>query len=456
MSSPTAAESPSMDGAHLKRSLGFGDLVAFGLAYIAIVAPLTSLGFVWAASDGLIASSFLVAAICMYFTALSYVTMSRAIPNAGSVYGFARRSLGHRLGFLAGWLILMDYLLVPALVFTLMAIGMALLAPALGLAGWICVVALITLGLNWCGIGTTSKINAFSVAMQCVIVTVVLVLTIMALNGGAGNGALTAQPFVGDRGIHWPHVFSGASIAVMAFLGFDAISTLSEETRDSSDQGLIGRAILTVLAVTSVLFVFIAWAVGNLMPAIEMQDPGAAIFELLGQTVGPWASITLAWALAVVVGFTNTLPMVAGVSRVLFAMGRDRQLPATLGRVHGASGVPRVALVTATLVPMVTALVLRDRVEVLASMVSLGALGGFIMLHISVMVYFRHSDQRSVYFHIVAPALGLMVALAVLLRMHPSALKMGAVWLTMGMVYSAWLNRRARRDQDGQRPKEQG
>jgi amino acid transporter len=409
-----------------------------------LVVPLTSLGFVWGASDGLIATSYAIGAICMYFTAQSYATMSREVSSAGSVYGFARMSLGNRWGFLAGWVILLDYLLIPALVFALMSIGMELLIPQVGRGAWICIVAFITLGINWFGIKITSKVSALSVLAQFVIVAVVVVLAIMALHGGAGNGALTAKPFFGESTISWSHVFSGASIAVMAFLGFDAISTLSEETRDANDKGLIGRAIMTVLVIAGVLFMFITWVLGNLMPAIEMKDPATAIFQLLGETVGPWAPTALAWALAVAVGFTNTMPMLAGVSRVLFAMGRDHQLPAIFGTLHAGTGVPRVALLASTAVSTMIALILKDQVDILASLVSLGALSGFAMLHVSVIVHFKNRPNRSWFFHLAAPVLGLLVVFAVLTGMHEAAIWTGIVWLSLGLVYGTYLGRRGR------------
>ncbi|MDR3371870.1 MAG: APC family permease [Rhodoferax sp.] len=428
----------------MKRTLGFVDLVAYGLAYIALVVPLTSLGFVWGASDGLIATSYAIGSICMYFTAQSYATMSREVSSAGSVYGFARMSLGNRWGFLAGWVILLDYLLIPALVFALMSVGMELLIPQIGRGTWIGIVAVITLAINWFGIKVTSKVSAMSVLAQFVIVAVVVVLAIMALRGGAGNGALTAKPFIGESSISWSHIFSGASIAVMAFLGFDAISTLSEETKDANDKGLIGRAIMAVLVIAGVLFMFITWVLGNLMPAIHMQDPATAIFDLLGQTVGPWAPTALAWALAIAVGFTNTMPMLAGVSRVLFAMGRDHQLPAIFGTLHAGTGVPRVALLASTAVSTTIALILKDQVDILASLVSLGALSGFAMLHISVIVHFKNSPQRSWFFHLMAPVLGLLVVFAVLTGMHEAAIWTGVVWLSLGIVYGTYLGRRGR------------
>lgn len=438
---PTAARAPA-SGLH--RSLGFVDLVAFGLAYMAVIAPLTNLGFVWTASSGLIASAYVMAAVCMYFTAHSYATMSQVVPSCGSVYGFARHSLGDWAGFMAGWLILLDYVLTPALVFALMAVGMTTLIPQIDRATWIVLVAAACLVLSWFGAKVTTRVSAASVIAQFVMVGGVLVLAVVALRGGAGNGALTAQPFVASGGPEWSKMLAGASIAAMTFLGFDAVSTLSEEVR-GSDRRVVARATLAVLLLAAALYVLTAWVIGNLMPAIQLQDPAAAIFELLGQTVGPWAPILLAWLLAIIVGFTNALPMLAGVSRVLLAMGRDRQLPAPLGTVHAASGVPRVALVTSTVLSLGVALLLRDRVDLLASLVSFGALAGFVLLHLSVLVHHaRAGAPQRAWHRFVSPAVGMAVVLAVLGAMHIEALQLGLVWLAVGLVYGTVLRLRGR------------
>ena len=265
----------------LRRSLGFFDLVAYGLAYMAVVAPLTNLGFVWDASGGLIAATYLAAAVCMYFTAQSYATMSAEVSSCGSVYGFTRAAMGDYAGFIAGWLILLDYLLTPALVFALMSVGMSSLMPGVDRAVWILLVVGVTVSLSWFGAKVGARVSAASVLAQFVMVGGVLLLALWALKQGQGTGSLGAAPFVGQGDFKFSQVLAGASIAVMVFLGFDAVSTLSEEVR-GNDKRLVGRATLTVLALASALYVLVAWVMGNLMPAVKLQDPAAAIFEVLG------------------------------------------------------------------------------------------------------------------------------------------------------------------------------
>src|SRR5580658_7531948 len=108
----------------LRRTLSYRDLLIYGLAYVSPFGVLQSLGFVWQESNGLIVLAYVLGTVCMYFTAKSYATMTETLPSAGSVYGFARHSLGPFVGFIAGWMILLDYLLIPAFLYVLIAVAL--------------------------------------------------------------------------------------------------------------------------------------------------------------------------------------------------------------------------------------------------------------------------------------------------------------------------------------------
>lgn len=130
----------------LERTLGFRDLVVYGLAYIAPMGPLATLGFVWSESRGLIALAYLLGGLCMSFTAKSYAEMTAAVPSAGSVYGFARHALGPFPGFVAGWMILLDYLLIPSFLFVTVALAFGSLVPTVDHAVWIVALVGFTTG----------------------------------------------------------------------------------------------------------------------------------------------------------------------------------------------------------------------------------------------------------------------------------------------------------------------
>ncbi len=423
----------------LKRSLKFWDLIVYGLAYIAPITPLSTLGFVWESSKGLIALAYVLGGICMYFTAKSYAIMTTTIPSAGSVYGFARHSLGAYSGFIAGWLILLDYLLIPSFVYVLIAVALGTLLPSVDRAVWIVGMVAITLLINWFGVAVTTRANFIAVIIQAIVMFAFITLALVALNHGRGTGSLSFAPFWDPQKFSSSALFTATSICVMSFLGFDAISTLSEEV-EGNDRRVVGRAIIGVLAISTLFFVLVAWVLGNLLPGITIKDASAATYELASWAIGPWAAIVIAWAYVLVVGLSNALPMQVGVARVLFAMGRDRQLPQVLARIHPRYHTPYVGMIVTAIISLSVALAMRNRLDDLATIVNFGALSGFLMLHVSVIVYFGIKQKSSALFaHWLAPLIGIAVVLAVFSGMSGLAIKVGIAWLAVGMVYGLAL-----------------
>jgi amino acid transporter len=431
-------------GPALKRSLGYWDLVLYGLAYIAPFAPLGTLGFVWTESNGLIVLAYLLGGICMYFTAQSYATMTEAMPTAGSVYGFARHSLGTFPGFIAGWMILLDYLLIPAFLYVLIAVALETLLPGVDRGVWIILMVAITTGVNWFGITVTSRANFISVALQVLILLGFVVLCLIALYAGKGNGALTFKPVFDAGAFDAGKVFSATSICIMSFLGFDAVSTLAEEV-EGGDRRVVGRAIIAVLILSAVFFVGLTWVLGNLLPGIAIKDQSAAIYELAAWATGPWTAGVLAWAYATIVGLSNALPMQVGVARVVFAMGRDRQLPGVLARIHPRYHTPYVGMLFTAAISLAVALFMKNKLDDLASIVNFGALSGFLFLHLSVLTRFAFRlRSRAWAAHWVVPVCGIIVVMAVFSGMSALAVRVGSVWLVAGLVYGAVLKAKRR------------
>ncbi len=435
---------PAAPPHELKRTLKYWDLIVYGLAYIAPIAPLSTLGFVWEASHGLIALAYVLGGVCMYFTAKSYAIMTETIPTAGSVYGFARHSLGALPGFIAGWMILLDYLLIPAFVYVLIAVAMETLVPGVDRAVWIVAMVAMTTFINWFGVTVTTRANFAAVGVQVVVLLVFLALAVLALLHGKGNGALTLKPFWETGHFDAGAIFTATSISVMSFLGFDAISTLSEEV-EGHDRRLVGRAIIAVLVISGAFFVLVTWVLGNLLPGIRIKDPAAAVYELADWSIGAWSAIALAWAYVTVVGFSNALPMQVGVARVLFAMGRDRQLPHALARVHPRYHTPYVGMLVTAAISLGVALAMRNMMDELATIVNFGALSGFVLLHVSVIAKFGiQGRSRQLFAHWFAPLAGIVVVGAVFSGMSLLATEVGLGWLAIGIVYGLVLHARHR------------
>ena len=419
----------------LQRTLRYPDLVIYGLAYIAPITPLSTLGFVWEASQGLIALAYVLGGVCMYFTAQRYAVMSATVPSAGSVYGFARHSLGAFPGFIAGWLILLDYLLIPAFVYVLIAVALGTLVPDVERSVWIVLMVAVTLGINWFGVTVTSRANMIAVAIQALVMFGFMVACVAALHAGKGTGSLSLAPFWDSTQFNSGALFTATSICVMSFLGFDAISTLSEEV-EGNDTRVVGRAIIGVLVISAAFFVVVAWILGNLLPGIRIRDPAAATYELAAWAIGPWASATIAWAYVLIVGLSNALPMQVGVARILYAMGRDRQLPVVLSRIHPRHHTPHVAMLVTAAISLSVALAMRNRLDDLATIVNFGALCGFLMLHVAVIVEFGVKRRSGRWLaHWLTPVLGIGVVLMVLAGMSALALTVGLAWLAIGVLW---------------------
>src|ERR1700722_10580035 len=428
----------------LRRTLSFYDLVIYGIAYVCPFGIFQSLGFVWQASNGLIVLAYLLATICMYFTAKSYAVMTEAVPSAGSIYGYARHALGPFAGFVGGWMILLDYLLIPAYVYVFMAVALGTLVPQVDRALWIVALGAATLGINWVGARVTSRVNLISVAVQLVVLALLLVLGVVALYHGKGNGALTFRPLYAPELYHAKSIFTATSICVMSYLGFDAISTLSEEVK-SDNKRLVGRAIVSVLLIAAAILAVTAWVLGDLLGGFAIKDPAAATYELLAWAIAPWAAALTAWVMATLVGVTNALPMQVGVARVMYAMGRDRQLPVALAKIHPKHGTPYVGMIATAAISVTVALLMRYQMDDLVSIVNFGALCGFMLLHVSVIVQFWVKGRSGQWIvHLAIPLAGIIVVLAVISGISPLALILGLGCLAAGLVYGAILTSRRR------------
>jgi amino acid transporter len=443
MSAPAGA-GPAMGGHALRRSLGYWDLVLYGLAYIAPFAPLSTLGFVWNESGGLIVLAYLLGGLCMYFTAKSYAVMTEMLPTAGSVYGFARHCLGVFPGFLAGWMILLDYLLIPSFVYVLIAVALETLLPGWDRAVWIVALVALTTAVNWLGITVTARANLIAVSLQVIVLLGFMVLALLALLHGKGSGGLTLEPVFDPAKFNAGRLFSATSICIMSFLGFDAVSTLAEEVR-GGDRRVVGRAIIAVLVLSALFFVLLTFILGNLLTGFTFKDPAAAVYELAAWATGAWTAVVLAWTYAIVVGLSNALPMQVGVARVVFAMGRDRQLPAVFARVHPRFHTPWVGMLVTAAISLAVALAMKNRLDDLASIVNFGALSGFLFLHVAVLARFAVAERsRRLFLHWVVPIAGIGVVLAVFLGMSALAVRVGLTWLALGLLYGGVLRARHR------------
>ncbi|MFJ8862701.1 APC family permease [Streptomyces sp. NPDC102451] len=443
----------STEKGKLRRTLGFRDLVVYGLLFIAPMAPVGVFGTLDAKSDGAVALVYLVATVVMAFTAFSYAQMVRVAPFAGSVFAYARKGLGEGPGFIAGWMAMLDYLLIPAVAYLFSGIAMNALVPEVSRWVWTAIAVVVTTLLNLWGVRAAARVGFAVLAMEIVVLLVFVVSAVVVLaRDGAERGWLT--PLTGDTGFSMTAVLGAVSVAVLSYLGFDAIASFAEEVTGGSAK--VARAVLFCLVLAGALFVVQSYLAALLEPVSSAElaaDPvkqGSAFYDAVDASVGTWLHDLVAVSKAIGAAFA-ALAGQAAAGRLVFAMGREGRLPSFLSRVDSRSGVPRVAIACAAVVTLVAAVWAArrdDGLDHLVSIVNVGALTAFVLLHASVVGWFavrRMEGPPSWLRHIVVPVVGAAVLVAVILEATTSAQLVGVCWLGIGLVVLAvqWGRRAA-------------
>jgi amino acid transporter len=443
------ADRPRGTPGALRRTLSLRDLIVYGLLFIGPLAPVAVFGVLDARTGGAVALVYLLATIAMAFTAWSYAEMSRVVPHAGSVFAYATEGLGPHAGFLAGWLAMLDYLLIPSVAYLFSGIALHALMPSV--PAWIFTVLAFaaTTMLNLAGVGVAARAGTAVLVVEIAVLVVFIgsALAVLALHGPARPWT---SPFTGSGPFELSIVVGAISIAVLSYLGFDAIASFAEES--AGDERTVGRAVLVCLAGSGLLFViqtYLAAIVSPIAPQVLLAQPerqGTAFYDIVGLAIGPWLSTVVATTKAVGPAFA-AMTAQAAAARLLYGMARDGRLPGVLARVDARRGVPRTALVTtAGLTLAVSAWAARrnDGLDLLVSIVDIGALGAFTLLHASVPGYFvlrRRGVSRAA--HRVVPLAGIIVTLWVIAEASGTAKLVGLGWVGAGLALAASAGRRS-------------
>ncbi|MDJ1134656.1 APC family permease [Streptomyces iconiensis] len=440
----------------LRPSLSLRDLIVYGLLFIAPMAPVGIYGALDARSHGVVPLVYAVATVAMSFTAYSYARMIRTVPQAGSVYAYARAGLGDGAGFVAGWMMMLDYLLIPAVAYLFSGIAMAQLVPSVDQWIWTAIAVVLTTALNLSGVRRAAVVGFLVLAMEIVVLLVFIGAAVVVLvQEGPERDWLS--PLTGDRAFSMTALLGAVSVAVLSFLGFDAIANFAEEALGGRGERAtkVARALVWCLLVTGVLF-FVQTYLAALLSADSSRelakDPaaqGSAFYVAVNAAVGSWLETTVAVSKAIGAAFA-ALAGQAAASRLLFAMARDGRLPRVLGRTSPHTKVPsRALLVSAvlTLCAAVWAARAADGLDRLVSIVDMGALTAFGMLHLSVVGYYglRRGDSGhrvSVLRDWVLPLAGLAIIVAVIVTANSEAHWIGLGWLVIALVVLVVLRKR--------------
>jgi putrescine importer len=431
----TEATEPAGYTSALEKTLGLRSVILFGLAYMAPIIVLGIFGVIAEASDGGSAGSYLLATVAMLFTALSYGLMAKHFPVAGSAYTYVRKALDSRLGFIVGWTILLDYLFLPLVIWLIGASYLSDQFP--GVPAWVWIVAfiVITSALNVIGLKVADKANLVLMTFQILILALFVILAITHLVKQS-ESLFSLKPFTGDSG--FSALAAGAAIAAYSFLGFDAVSTLTEETHDA--QRNIPKAIVLVALIGGVIFIVVAYSVTLVSPGGTFANADSLASDI-AKTIGGSLFGAFFLAALIVAQFTSGLAAQAAVARLLYAMGRDGVLPKRVfGLVSEKFHTPWFNIGLAGLIGLGAIFL---NISTSTSFINFGAFTAFTLVNVSVIAYFiRHrSASLNPGRYVLIPVIGAVIDIYLLTQLDSKALILGGSWLTIGIIYLLVLTR---------------
>lgn len=417
----------------LKRVLTFWDLLIYGMIFMVPIAPFGVFGYISDSSNGMVALAYLIGMSGMIFSAFSYARMSEAFPIAGSVYAYAQHGINHNVGFMGGWAILLDYIMVPSLLYLVSAAALTAIFPNIPIVVWLVAFISINTVINVFGVEFTAKANKIILVLEFVVLVIFIIAGLIALKNGSGEG-LTMKPLFDGSKFSLPMVMGAVSVAVLSFLGFDGISTLSEEVQGGPK--VIGKATVTALLVVGCLFIIQTWIASDLGRGMTFDNLDTAFYVIAGKAGGKWLMNLTIIATAFSWGIANALAAQAAVSRVLFSMSRDGKLPKALSKVHPKFKTPYISTIFVAIVSLIVGTFFQSQIAFLTTLVNFGALVAFLLLHISVINhYIIRNKSKSYIKHLIFPIIGFVIISYVLLGMSKDAIILGCSWFVIGLIY---------------------
>jgi amino acid transporter len=422
----------------LKRSLRYRDLILYGIILIQPTAPMPVFGVIYQESRGHVVLAILLALVAMLFTAYSYGRMARAYPTGGSAFTYVGQELHPGLGYITGWCMAMDYILNP-LICTIWCSKAAMnFVPGIPYVAWVLLFALLFTGLNLRGVETSARINAAVAAgLGVVIVLFVAAAVRYLIHNAIGSPAFFLDPLYNKATFSAPAVYRGTSIAVLTYIGFDGISTLSDEAHDP--KRTIPRAIILTCLITGVLAsieVYLAqlvWPRGMAFP--DLDTAYVAVARRVGGVV-LFAIMNGALLIATVgSGMASQL----GAARLLFAMGQDGALPRSFfGTLNPVRRIPQNNVLLIGAIVLVGSLAMSYQLG--TELLNYGALLAFMGVNLSSAVLAWRSRESGFWVAIVFSLAGFIVCLFLWRNLGHTALKAGTIWAALGILL--WLVRR--------------
>ena len=435
----------------LNRTLNLWHLTAFGLNYMIPIAPAIIFGFVLKASGGTVALPYLLAFLGMSFTACSYAVLVCRFPIAGSLYSYVTRGFNPHVGFLAGWVLLLDYILIPTITSMSSALYIMQYFPTIPYEIWLLTFVLSAAIFNLLNVELMAKLGLWLLLVGEIVIFVGFYVwgkAVIVDKIGVGHFFSTI-PF---HFTNYSALATATSIAVLSYLGFDAITTLSEEAKNPKRD--IPRAIMlsvTIGAFTMLLTGYIAMLVIPDWPryAGDANWVSTTLFYVSKLTGGKYFAMFYTSGFILAMFVFNIVATAAG-ARLLFGMGRDGVLPHKIfGAINKKWKTPHWNIIIIICLELILGTILN--IDEIATLVNYGALLGFILLNVTVVIYFivkknyrenKKNNPVTIFIkYFLLPVLGIIVLGWVFLNMNTTTLIFGTIWLLIGVIYGLFISK---------------
>lgn len=439
MAAPGAGAAPG-----LRRTLTLWDLVFYGIVIIQPTAPMSIFGVVSQEARGHVVTTILIGMGAMLLTALSYGRMARAYPSAGSAFTYVGQTIHPSLGYVTGWSMVMDYVLNP-IICTIFCTKLAMQYwPWLPREAGIFFFALLFTALNLRGVKASARTNQIIGVGLGLVVLLFLGAALRYLFGVPLSGADLTRPFYDPATFAMPVVLTGASIACLTYIGFDGISTLSEEVEDPR-RNVLRATVLTcliigVLATLQVYAAQLVWGDWKGFPDVD-----TAFVHVSRKAGGAFLFAVVSGALLVATVGSGTGAHL-GAARLLYGMGRSDALPRSFfGAVDPRTQIPRNNVIVVGVLALIGGLLLSFQLG--AEMLNFGAFIAFMGVNLAAFTHYwvRGRDERR-WHHFVLPLLGFLICFYLWWSLRLPAKLAGGAWLLAGVLYGAWRTRGFRRN----------
>ena len=440
-----------MSAIKMKRVLTTPALIAFGLAYMVPLGIFTTYGEVTVTSNGHLPIAYIITLAMIFFTALSYCRMANKLPIAGSAYTYVQRTFGGKVGFLVGWAQILDYLFLPILNY--LVLGIYLHKHFESIPAYVFVLGSI-MGvsiLNYLGIKLINWANITLNLFQALFIVLFIIITLINVN-------LTPETMLKPILVStddFSGLFSGAAILCLAFLGFDAIATLAEESNEAKKT--LPRAIIGTVLIAGCIFLVVSYCAHLAYPQwtdfVDNRDTASLdvmhrvdSISHLSNIFGKYGDnfIYNFFQTAYLTGvFASTMTAQTSVSRIFYAMGREGVLPKRIFyRIHPRFRTPYLSIIFVSIFSLF-ALVLD--LTLVISMISFGALVAFTFVNLCVIKSYLGGETKKTMLMLLKyglmPAIGLLLSLWLWTSLESTAMMVGLIWLAFGFCYLLYLTK---------------